>query len=324
MMMAQAGRALVSARLQARGPVRAGLPLLQGWQRYVVESIGLVLLLVWIDHAFFNATRFADITPRPFWIPILLMSVQYGLAGGVFATIAATIALYGAALPSQLATQDYYAYSRLLVAEPTSWLACALVLGGLRSLHLAHAAELRQQVEEARAVAIDVGDGLQQALEEIGRLEARIAGDARSVGAIGRALSGFDARDDAHLAATYAELGRLVIGATSLAIYRRDARGAFVPVAAAHEGGGRDLAPSACLPDGLLRALNQPGPRVWRAGAADGTPLPPDITVAATIAAGAEVPRGLVLVGRILPGAEPDLAARRTEDVARGLLGLLP
>lgn len=291
-----------------------------GWYRSILESLLLVGLLVCADHLFFDGNRFANINPRPFWIPVLLMSVQYGLAGGVFAAFASTLALYSGALPSQLATQDYYAYSRLIVAEPTSWLACALVLGGLSSLQLAHAAEVRRQRDEAQAAAEDLGHGLQQALSDLGRLELQIAAETRTAGAIARAFAGLEPGGPERLATSFAEFARLVVGASDLTVYAPRG-GAWVAVG--HAGEARDAPRLARLDADSLRgpgpSPDQASPRLLAAGA---SPLWPDgaILVPVVPPSGGEA-SALIVAEGCAPGQPA--AAQRAQDVARGLGGLL-
>ncbi|MCJ2035347.1 hypothetical protein [Methylobacterium sp. J-068] len=298
--------------------------LLLGWRRYVPEAIGLVLFLVLVDHLYFDGTRFAWIAPRPFWIPIILISAQYGLAGGVFATLASTLALYSSALPSQLATQDYYAYSRLVVAEPTAWLACALVLGGLRSLHIFHAAELRQQRDDALQEGEILGRGLSDAMAEIARLELRIASETQTLGAVAQAFGRLDAGDAPRPAASLAELGRLLIGASAITLYGHGPEG-FAALAVAGDGASRDHVGIPPLDDGTVQALRQTPDLVWRRDrVADAERMPAGAILAIGIPApDRSGPLGLILVERLLPSRTLAAAAAQARDVARGVAGLL-
>ncbi|GJD52653.1 hypothetical protein OPKNFCMD_5419 [Methylobacterium crusticola] len=331
---------LSEALQSASGPAVRGRPAESaspgGWYRYVLESVALVGLLVCIDHVFFDGNRFASITPRPFWIPVLLMSVQYGLAGGVFAAFASTLALYSGALPSQVATQDYYAYSRLIVAEPMSWLACALVLGGMSSLQLAHAAEVRRQRDDAQAAAEDLGHGLQQALADLGYLELQIAAETRTAGAIARAFASLDPAGPERLAASFAEFARLIVGSRDLTVY--------VPrgetwVALGHAGEVRDaprlprLAADVLQGPGRPQGLGQfqePGqPHAFGHGSsrrleAGATALWPDGAVLVPViprAGGAAL--GLIVADGVGSGASAAAALQRAESLARGLGGFL-
>ncbi|MEH3148702.1 MAG: hypothetical protein PGN34_26025 [Methylobacterium frigidaeris] len=290
----------------------------EGWRRCIVESTILVCLLVLIDNLYFDGNRFADVNPRPLWIPVLLMSVQYGLAGGVFAAFASTLALYSAALPSQAATQDFYAYSRLVVAEPTSWLACALVLGGLSSLQLAHAAEERRQGDEARATAEDLGRGLRQALTDLARLEREIAAETRTAGAIARAFGALDPAGAGSLAASCAEFARLVIGTADLTIHLRGADGSAVQ-AHAGTGGPREPPPEA----GFLPEPDRSGAPCWFSEAGADPAWPAGILVVPIPLPAGAGSSGAIVAEGFPEGHSAAAAARRAADVARGVGALL-
>src|SRR5579871_6905471 len=51
-------------------------------RRFVPESLGLLLLIglmqIWLTHGVVGPSSM----PHPFWIPVLLMSGQYGIMGG--------------------------------------------------------------------------------------------------------------------------------------------------------------------------------------------------------------------------------------------------
>ncbi|MFH6787362.1 MULTISPECIES: hypothetical protein [Methylobacterium] len=288
------------------------------WYRYVLESIVLVGLLVCVDYVFFDGHRFSGINPRPFWIPVLLMSVQYGLAGGVFAAFTSTLALYSGELPSQIATQDYYAYSRLIVAEPTSWLACALVLGGMSSLQLAHASEVRRQRDDAQAAAEDLGHGLRQTLSDLGRLELQIAAETRTAAAIARAFAGLDPGGPERLAASFAEFARLIVGASDLTVYGPRG-GAWV--ALGHAGETREEPRLPRLGADILQGQEPASPRQLEAGA---SPAWPDgaILVPVVARAGGEAV-GLIVAEGLRPGTPAAYALHCADDLARGLGGLL-
>ncbi|GJE46580.1 hypothetical protein [Methylobacterium soli] len=295
--------------------------LLPDWRRFVPETMALVLPLVYIDVFFLNADGFASIYPRPFWIPVLLISAQYGLAGGMFASLVSTIALYSIALPPQLATQDFYDYSRIVVAEPAAWLTATLVLGGLRSLHMVHARELREQLDEANAMGDAAEQALAVALGEIKRLELRIAGDTHAIGGVAQALAGLDARSGPQLMASFSEVVRQVVGASTLTLYRAD-RGGATPLVRIGGSGDLDAAPalSSELVDAMVR-----GRRTIRADerGADHL-LPRGGTIAAPICAPHDaVVWGIALAERLDGDRDLSGAALAIQSGARGLAALI-
>jgi hypothetical protein len=101
------------------------------------KMIGTALILFFsvaiaADYAFFNGARFVDIAPHPFWIIVLLLSVQYGTVAGLLAAATSTVVLLAGNLPPQLFSQDVYEYVFALSQRPLLWFAAAAVLGELR------------------------------------------------------------------------------------------------------------------------------------------------------------------------------------------------
>jgi hypothetical protein len=122
---------------------------LSDWRAFVPESLGLCLVIWYFRTLIPGSDIGAGSLPNPFWIPVLLMSGQYGIMGGLFATVAASAMLLISGLPVRGATQDFYAYAGIVAAAPCAWLATALILGGLRTLHIHHQTDLQEQLDPA-------------------------------------------------------------------------------------------------------------------------------------------------------------------------------
>jgi hypothetical protein len=218
---------------------------LTDWWHFVAETIGLVALLIAINVIVFKGNTPTGEMPHPYWIPVLLMSSQYGVLGGLFASVVATMAYFVIDAPPQSAALDFYSYAGTVAGQPAAWLATALILGGLRSLHIRHSRDLTGQLEEATAVVDELSEGLESALTEIRNLERSIAVDTSSVAAVLRSLARLDLTHRRAAVASFADLIRHGVGASSFAIYLRE-QDAFE---AAHAiDGGRTLPVSALPP----------------------------------------------------------------------------
>jgi len=65
-------------------------------QIVIIELFVIYAVLLLIDYLFFQGSRFSEVNPHPFWIPVLLIASQYGLREGVIsAVIAMTLLLMG-------------------------------------------------------------------------------------------------------------------------------------------------------------------------------------------------------------------------------------
>jgi hypothetical protein len=189
---------------------------------------------------------------------VLLMACQYGVLGGLFATIISSAAYLALDSSSQSAALDFYAYAATVAGQPAAWLATALILGGLRSLHIRHARDLSDQIEESTAAAEELSGALESALAEIQGLERSIAVNAGSAAAVLRCLARLDTTHPLAAAISFADLIRHGVGASQFAIYLRDSSG-FRP---AHLVDGDRALPACDLPPlegALASALHRTG-----------------------------------------------------------------
>lgn len=297
----------------ARG--HRGFPFLSGpsgWRRQALETIALLAVLAIGQR---RVSSGADISglPHPYWLPVLLASCQYGAAGGMIAAVAASAA-YVLELSPQSAAQDFYAYARTAALQPAMWFATALVVGGLRNLHMHQYAEVSEQLAASRRRAADLCDGLEKAVSEIGALERRIAEDASSLSAVARALGRIDMRDRRSAAASLGEAFRVGAGAASLVVYLRGPEG-YAPVLAVEEGAIRPAASTLTVPAAAVDAMIADG----AAPAADdgeGGGVGRRIVIAVP-PSGAADERLAALVCTLDGSQDPRPFRRRAEDLAR-------
>lgn len=240
---------------------------LSDWRKFVVETLALLAFIVGLQIVVFKSTALPTGMPHPYWLPVLLAACQYGVMGGMFATIAALLVYLVAGLPPQSATQDFYAYAGMVAGQPAAWLATALVLGGLRSLHIHQSTELADRLENSRAYAHDLASALERAADEIAALERRIAIDTGSVAALMRSLSKIDLSDRRAVAESFCDLFRFGAGASSFEIYLREGL-RFAPALTVENDGIRASAAGQPLERTTVAELIRNSEAGWAAGEA--------------------------------------------------------
>jgi hypothetical protein len=292
------------------------------WRSFVPESIGLLVVISLVRAAIGSGPSVPGGMPHPYWIPVLLMSSQYGVMGGLFATLAAIAAFFMDGLPAQSASQDFYAYAGVVAGQPCAWFGTALVLGGLRTLHIHHQSELQEHFDQTRLAAEDLADGLESAVGEIERLERRIAVDSSTLTSFTHSLAKLELKDRPSLVASIVDIIRDGVGATSFAIYLKGASG-LEPVLGI-ENGSR-LAPTAINPlapsllDDIRHGATARGTVPTTNGdCAARAPFWSPIRLA-----GAAAPLGAVVCTCLQPSQDPAIAARRLDDVCHLLAVLL-
>lgn len=129
--------------------------------------------------AFFTGTNFNffSISPHPFWIVVILISVQYGTLAGLLAALVATIVYLAGPLPKHNILLEWSEYFFLLAKLPLLWFVSALILGELRMKHIRERDRLRviaYETEEREKKLAEAYEGLKRIKE---RLELRVASE---------------------------------------------------------------------------------------------------------------------------------------------------
>lgn len=284
------------------------LGLADAW-KFGLETLLLLGAIQLVQARYGGALVHSAAMPHPFWIPVLLMSAQYGMMGGLFATVAASAFLFAAGLPPQSAAQDFYAYAATVAAQPCAWFASALILGGLRTLHLHQHAELGDRLDSATRIAAGIADRLEQTLAENAALEQRIATDLCTLGAVLRGLARLEPGDRQALARGFAGVIASATGAASFALHLRLPGGSPVQVAFA------DGIEVACGPAPFPVVLHDDGFLAQSGGAT--------LPIRAPIAREGAEPVGVVICTRLHPGQDVAATAARLAELSTVLATLL-
>lgn len=129
-----------------RAPTRFNLPVLPPLIA-ITEIAAFALGLVVIDRLW-PAFAILDVQPNPLWVPVLLVSLQYGTVSGLLAAAAAIVVTMVKGAPEQDVEENLFTYLMRIWAEPILWLSGAVLLGQFRMRQLAERQELRRKVEE--------------------------------------------------------------------------------------------------------------------------------------------------------------------------------
>lgn len=117
----------------------------------VVELFVIVAILLLIDWIW-PALDINNLQPSPYWVPVLLLSLQYGTASGTLAVIVA-IAVYFSlvTLPEQGVGENEFTYRLRILGQPILWIAAAVLLGQFRMVQISAKRELTRSLQELEA-----------------------------------------------------------------------------------------------------------------------------------------------------------------------------
>jgi polysaccharide biosynthesis protein PelD len=185
----------------------------------VVEAILFFGVALAIDFVFLDFDRYRGLDPHPFWIAVLLLSIQYGTAEGLFAAGAATAAFLVGALPEPRVDQDLYAWLLTTTLLPVLWFVAAVVAGELTGRMRRERDTLRAEIEQARKREEVIAAAYRRLDRRRESLEARVAGQLRSVFAIYNAAKGIERMSTEEVVAGVAELVSTVMSPRRFSLF---------------------------------------------------------------------------------------------------------
>jgi hypothetical protein len=210
------------AAADAGGRDGSGLPVLPPLAA-VVEVLLLVVLPGLVDYFVPAFPSLNEMQPHFFWLPVLLLSVQYGTVSGLLAAGAAIAMAALLGWPEQEIGENHFTYLLRIWLQPVLWLATAVVLGQFRLRQIERAAALSREVAELGAQRQAISEharNLRARCEDLERVIAtRRDPDARLLlAALGRMQS-----PDAKVAETALnEALALGFGDCTLSVWLRD------------------------------------------------------------------------------------------------------
>lgn len=131
--------------------------------RAVLESLLLLLLIRVVEALFFGPGTFASMSLHPFWMVVLIASVQHGLFGGVLTAGLAALMMDWPARPIGMDITEHYLAVTIV---PMQWLLVALCMGLFRQVEIRAGRRLDvenarlSEVNEALAAEVDRLDGI--------------------------------------------------------------------------------------------------------------------------------------------------------------------
>lgn len=147
----------------------------------LIELSLLLGLMLLVDFLFLDGQRYRQVSPHPFWLLVVLFSVQYATSAGLLTALAASVALLAGNLPQQGLEQDFYAYLANLSGLPLAWVATALALGELRRRQMVERSALLADLHSAQQAQEALGNAYHKISRLNERLETRIAAQLRTV-----------------------------------------------------------------------------------------------------------------------------------------------
>lgn len=114
--------------------------------RAILDAVILIVILQLAEKIFFGSGFYEGLDFHPFWLVVLLTTLQNGLFAGVVAAVLCTLAMEWPARAIGVDILEHYVQVSIL---PLQWLLTALVLGLFRGAELRDQARLKTELRSA-------------------------------------------------------------------------------------------------------------------------------------------------------------------------------
>lgn len=193
---------------------------------FLVRGVALTEMLVFFgvilayDFLFGSGIRYLDTSLHPFWIILLLITVQYGPNESLLCAILASIFLLAGNMPEQRITETMYDYVIRTGRLPFLWIMTSLILGGIRAREQQGQEQLKERASKAEEGAETIAKAYGSLRKTKDQLELRLAEERRSVVTVYKAAQSFDMASSDKLMEAAAEMVRVTLSPIRFSIYR--------------------------------------------------------------------------------------------------------
>lgn len=142
----------------------------------ILEAAGMLLILTLLDALVFQGNRFWDVNPHPFWIPVLLITAQYGTNEGLLAALLATLFYLVGNVPEAPEGVDHYDHLYTIAINPILWFVAAFFLGELRQRHMRERDNLIKEIEDSQQREDLISDSYKFVKNRKEALEVQVSG----------------------------------------------------------------------------------------------------------------------------------------------------
>jgi hypothetical protein len=188
----------------------------------LLELAAFLVAAAAIDMWLLQPGILASLKPHPFWIPIVLISLQYGTIDGLVAVAACTMTLWLLDWPKPDANEEYFIYLSRILTEPMLWLGSAILIGEFRLRQFSEARRLkasRDRIDNERTL---LAAHLTDTYRRVERLELQLSGTRPDSSAeLLEALSMLHRSKphDAYFKRAIEVCAEIALGADSLSLY---------------------------------------------------------------------------------------------------------
>jgi len=157
--------------LPATGPA-LGIGPFGRFARATFEGAALLLALVAAEALFFGRGTYAELGLHPFWLPVLLVTLQHGIYAGSATALLASLLLD---LPPQPPAADLARHQLEAAWLPFQWLLMATVIGIFRQRQVERERDAAEEIANLAAMNQAFAEEIRKLDDELWRFELAAA-----------------------------------------------------------------------------------------------------------------------------------------------------
>lgn len=185
----------------------------------IVEALGLLVILCLLDALVFKGDRFWNVNPHPFWIVVLLVSVQYGTNEGLIAALLSTLFYLLGNIPAEAEGVSHYDWLYSIAINPILWFVVSWILGELRQRHIRERNNLIRDIEDSQQREELISDSYKFVKNRKEALEVQVSGQLASSIEAYRAAKSVETLDPKSVMQGVERLVKSVLGPQKFSLY---------------------------------------------------------------------------------------------------------
>ena len=192
-----------------------------GLRTSALLEITIFLGIAWgIDFQFGSGNGFATVDPNPYWIIILVITVQYGRWEGlVVSVLASGIYIFANYGNSHVFGRDIYENMLANLKLPMLWFVTSTVVGELRLRHIRERDKLRQHLIEAQGRELAITKAYVKMHKVKDRMETQVAGQTQTMISYFKMAQIMEAHDTETILKGARDLVKMVLNPESFSIF---------------------------------------------------------------------------------------------------------
>lgn len=185
----------------------------------IVETSVFLSVLTLLNMVIGDGSYLSSISPHPFWIIVILVTLQYGANEAIAAAILSSIFLLAGHLPEQYLTETMYEYVLRILSLPFLWIVTALVLGSVRSRQINELKSLKENLKKSKHATNTITEGYKSVKQLKENLELRLAAEKCSILTVYEVAKSLETTNPSEVSAAITRLVNIALNPVKFSIF---------------------------------------------------------------------------------------------------------